>query len=47
MTKESIVFITAHPDDVAYACGGTAWLLREKYDLHARIIRPRPHSAAR
>ena len=34
MTQESIVFITAHPDDVAYACGGTAWLLKEKYDLH-------------
>ena len=32
--KESIVFVVAHPDDVTYSAGGTAWLLHEKYDLH-------------
>ena len=32
--SESVVFIVAHPDDVANAMGGTAWLLREKYNLH-------------
>ncbi len=31
---ESVVFIVAHPDDVAHAMGGTAWLLRDKYSLH-------------
>ena len=30
----SIVFIVAHPDDVAHAMGGTAWLLHKQYDLH-------------
>jgi LmbE family N-acetylglucosaminyl deacetylase len=31
---ENIVFIVAHPDDMAYGMGGTAWLLKEKYNLH-------------
>jgi LmbE family N-acetylglucosaminyl deacetylase len=31
---ESIVFIVAHPDDVADGMGGTAWLLKDKYKLH-------------
>lgn len=31
---DSIVFVVAHPDDVARAMGGTAWLLRKKYRLH-------------
>ena len=34
MSKDSVVFITAHPDDVAFSCGGTAWLLKEQYNLH-------------
>ena len=29
-----IVFVVAHPDDVAHAMGGTAFLLRKKYRLH-------------
>ncbi len=32
--SESIVFIVAHPDDVAHAMGGTAWLLHNKYNIH-------------
>ncbi len=30
----NIVFIVAHPDDMAYGMGGTAWLLKKKYKLH-------------
>ena len=33
MNKESIVFIDAHPDD-AEGFGATAFLLRDKFDLH-------------
>lgn len=32
--SESVVFIVAHPDDVAHAMGGTALLLHNKYNLH-------------
>jgi LmbE family N-acetylglucosaminyl deacetylase len=32
--KPSIVFIVAHPDDVARSFGGTALLLMERYQLH-------------
>ena len=31
---ECVVFVVAHPDDVAHAMGGTACLLRNKYRLH-------------
>lgn len=31
---KNIVFVVAHPDDMAYGMGGTAWLLKEKYNLH-------------
>jgi len=31
---KNIVFIVAHPDDMAYGMSGTAWLLKEKYNLH-------------
>jgi N-acetylglucosamine malate deacetylase 1 len=31
---KSIVFIVAHPDDVAFGMGGTALLLSEKYRIH-------------
>jgi LmbE family N-acetylglucosaminyl deacetylase len=31
---DSILLITAHPDDVAYACGGTAWMLKQRFRLH-------------
>jgi LmbE family N-acetylglucosaminyl deacetylase len=34
MTRESIFFIVAHPDDVAFSAGGTAWLLKDRYRLH-------------
>jgi len=33
-TKSSVVFVTSHPDDVAFSMGGTAALLKEKYSLH-------------
>lgn len=32
--SDAVVFIVAHPDDVAHAMGGTAWLLRDKYRIH-------------
>lgn len=32
--RPNIVFIVAHPDDVAFAMGGTAWLLKDDYRLH-------------
>jgi len=31
---KSIVFIVAHPDDVAFGMGGTALLLSERYRIH-------------
>lgn len=31
---KSIVFIVAHPDDVAFGMGGTALLLSKKYKIH-------------
>jgi LmbE family N-acetylglucosaminyl deacetylase len=31
---ESILYIYAHPDDIS-TMGGTAWLLKDKYKLHA------------
>jgi LmbE family N-acetylglucosaminyl deacetylase len=31
---DSIVFVVAHPDDVAYGMGGSALLLKNKYKLH-------------
>ena len=34
MPQPSVVFITAHPDDVAFSCGGTAWKLSRTYDTH-------------
>jgi len=34
MKRKSVLFITGHHDDVAFACGGTAWLLKKHYDLH-------------
>jgi LmbE family N-acetylglucosaminyl deacetylase len=34
MSKKSVVFVVAHPDDVAFTFGGTAWILKDKYYLH-------------
>jgi LmbE family N-acetylglucosaminyl deacetylase len=31
---KSVVFIVAHPDDVAFGMGGTALLLSQKYKIH-------------
>jgi LmbE family N-acetylglucosaminyl deacetylase len=31
---ESVLFLVAHPDDLACAMGGTALLLRDRYELH-------------
>jgi len=33
-SKQTIVFLVAHPDDVAFFMGGTALLLKDKYKLH-------------
>ncbi len=33
-SRETIAFVVAHPDDVAFSFGGTASLLRDQYDLH-------------
>ena len=33
-SRRSIAFVVAHPDDVAFSFGGTAWLLHEQYKLH-------------
>lgn len=33
-SKPNIAFVVAHPDDLAHAMGGTAWLLKERYKLH-------------
>jgi len=29
-----VVFVVAHPDDVAFSMGGTAWLLKDSHQLH-------------
>lgn len=31
---ESVLFVVAHPDDLAYGMGGIAFLLRDRFDLH-------------
>ena len=31
---ESVLFVFAHPDDVAYGMGGMALLLKDKFELH-------------
>ena len=31
---DSIVFVVAHPDDMAYGMSGTAFLLKDRYRLH-------------
>jgi len=33
-SKPSVVFVVAHPDDVAFGMGGTAVLLMDRYQLH-------------
>jgi len=38
MKKQNVVFITTHPDDVAFSMGGTAALLKNKYNLHILCI---------
>ena len=32
--KPNIAVVVAHPDDLAHAMGGTAWLLKDRYQLH-------------
>ncbi len=34
LSKPPVVFVVAHPDDVAFSMGGTAWLLKDRYQLH-------------
>ena len=31
---DSILFIVAHPDDLAFGMGGTALLMKDKFKLH-------------
>lgn len=33
-SRRTIAFVVAHPDDVAFSFGGTAWLLHEQYKIH-------------
>ena len=32
--RPNVAFVVAHPDDVAFSFGGTAWLLHDRYRLH-------------
>ena len=32
--RPPIAFVVAHPDDIAFSMGGTAWLLKDRYRLH-------------
>jgi LmbE family N-acetylglucosaminyl deacetylase len=32
--RPNIAFVVAHPDDVAFGMGGTAWLLKARHRLH-------------
>lgn len=34
MNRKNIVLMAAHPDDIAMSMGGTAWLLKDRYQLH-------------
>jgi LmbE family N-acetylglucosaminyl deacetylase len=36
--RRSVVFVVAHPDDLAFGMGGTAWLLKDKYKLHVLCL---------
>ena len=42
-TKPNIVFIVAHPDDLAHSMGGTAYLMKEKYQLHVLCLTKGEH----
>jgi len=37
MKKENIAIVMAHPDDWERLMGGTAWLLKDRYQLHVFI----------
>jgi LmbE family N-acetylglucosaminyl deacetylase len=34
MGDQTVASITAHPDGVAFSCGGTAWLVAQKCRPH-------------
>jgi LmbE family N-acetylglucosaminyl deacetylase len=36
--RRNIVMIAAHPDDIAHGMGGTAWLLKDKYQLNVLCL---------
>jgi len=36
--RSSVVFVTAHPDDLAHAMGGTAVLLSRRYQVHVLCL---------
>jgi len=37
-TRRSVIFIVPHPDDLAYGMGGTAYLLKDKYELQVLCL---------
>ena len=41
--KPKIVFIIAHPDDLSHSMGGTAFLLKQDYDLHVLCLTKGEH----
>lgn len=32
--RPPVAFVLAHPDDLDHSMGGTAWMLKDAYDLH-------------
>jgi LmbE family N-acetylglucosaminyl deacetylase len=36
--KRKVIFLVAHPDDVACGAGGTAWLLKDHYKIHVLCL---------
>ena len=36
-SKPNVIIVTAHPDDRECAMGGTAYLMKDKYNIHIAI----------
>ena len=36
--RRNVVIVAAHPDDVAHAMGGTAYLMKDRYKLHVLCL---------
>lgn len=41
--KPNIVFVIAHPDDLSHSMGGTAYLLKSKFQLHVLCLTKGEH----